>query len=83
MRDNAALKRFEIDVEGHVVFADYSRDGLTLAVTHVESPPELRGKGAAGALMQEIADYARNGGLKIIPICSYAAAWLERHKEYS
>ncbi len=83
MRDNSALKRFELDFEDHIVLAEYSRDGLTLAITHVETPPELRGKGAAGVLMKDIAEYARTHNLTIIPICSYAAAWMERHKEYS
>lgn len=77
MRDTG--QRFEIDIEGQTVFADYRRSGSTLSIDHVESPPALRGKGAAGKLMQEIHDYAKIENLKLIPICSYAATWLQRN----
>ncbi len=71
--------RFEIDVEGHIVFADYRRDGSTVYIDHVEAPPALRGKGAAGQLMQAIKTGATRDNLKLVPICGYAAAWLKRN----
>ncbi|MDB5455881.1 MAG: N-acetyltransferase, partial [Caulobacter sp.] len=36
-------------------------------------------KGAAGRLMEEVAKVARAEGMKITPLCSYAAAWLKRN----
>jgi len=74
-------QRFELDVDGKTVFADYRKDGNAVSILHVETPPELRGQGAAGKLMQEIADYAQKENLKLIPICSYAVAWMKRHKQ--
>ncbi len=79
LTDNENLGRFEMAESGEVVFADYRlRDGQ-LFIDHVESPLALRGGGAAGRLMALIADHARTAGLQIVPICSYAAAWLRRH----
>ena len=80
--DNAERSRFELDMNGQVVFANYRRQGNVLAIYHVEAPPPLRGTGAAGKLMRGIAEAARQGGHKIVPYCGYAAVWLRRHKEY-
>ncbi|WP_298745789.1 N-acetyltransferase [uncultured Brevundimonas sp.] len=32
--------------------------------------------------MQALAEHARTEGLKLAPRCSYAAAWLKRHREF-
>jgi predicted GNAT family acetyltransferase len=81
LRDNAAAGRFEMDQSGLTVFADYRRIGDQLYIDHVEAPPALRGSGAASRLMEAVAQQARSEGLRIIPICSYAAAWLARRGE--
>ena len=41
----------------------------------------LRGTGAASRLMQQIVDHARAEKLVMVPRCSYARAWFERHPE--
>jgi len=79
MRDNHEARRFELDVEGQVVFANYRRGEGTLFIDHVEAPPSLRGTGAAGALMQAIVAEAQAEKRAIVPVCGYAAAWLRRH----
>ena len=80
--DNAALNRFELEVDGKIVFATYRRQGDTLAIPHVEAPPSLRGTGAAGRLMEGVMQLARAEKLKVRPICSYASLWVRRHKEF-
>ena len=74
--------RYEMDEQGLTSWADYRKAGDRLIIDHVESPPELRGTGAAGRLMAALAADARSKSLKITPICSYAAAWLHRSKEF-
>ena len=81
MEDNTAAKRFELEIDGHIVFADYRLEGNMLYINHVEAPEALRGSGAASKLMQEIADKAKAEQLSIIPICSYAASWIRRETE--
>jgi predicted GNAT family acetyltransferase len=78
-RDNAARARFELETEGLLSFADYRREPGRLVIPHVESDPALRGQGAAGRLMQQVAQTARAEGMRITPLCSYAAAWLQRN----
>ena len=80
--DNKTEQRFELVEQGQTAFADYSRRGGALVIPHVETPPALRGHGVAARLMEGIVVHAREQGAKIVPICPYAAAWLERHPEH-
>lgn len=77
--DNSAQQRFEIYEGGHVVYATYRRDDATLYINHVVAAPQLRGTGAAGRLMQGVVDHAAAEGFVVVPICSYAVAWMQRH----
>jgi predicted GNAT family acetyltransferase len=76
---NPAKSRYELEVDGRLAFADYQRSGHRLIIPHVEADPALRGTGAAARLMVKIAETARSEGMKIVPLCSYAAAWLRRN----
>lgn len=82
VKDNPERSRFELEEDGHVAFANYRREGDVLVIPHVEAPPELRGGGAAGRLMQGVMETVRAQGLKVVPTCGYAAAWIKRHKEF-
>jgi predicted GNAT family acetyltransferase len=82
VRNDPDRSRYELEVGGEVVFATYRREGDRLFIRYVEAAPVLRGTGAAGRLMQGIAEIARAEELKLVPLCSYAAAWLRRHKEH-
>ena len=79
LRDNQQQKRFEIEMNGEIVFANYRLEGATLYIDYVESPIALRGTGAAGLIMQEIKNLATANSWEIVPICGYAATWLKRH----
>ncbi|MCR6628922.1 MAG: N-acetyltransferase [Magnetospirillum sp.] len=82
VRDNPSRQRYELEVDGQIVFLTYRRDGNTLYIPHVEAPPALRGTGAAGRLMEGVMQVARSRNLRVVPICGYAAAWLRRHGEW-
>jgi len=82
VRDNRQRGRYELEIDGQIVVADYRRNSTTLAITHVEAPPALRGTGAAGRLMHGVMEIARASDATVVPLCSYAAAWLRRHREF-
>lgn len=82
MIDNTARSRFERHEGGHTVFAEYRRQADQLIIPYVEAPPALRGTGAAGRLMESVLAFARQEGLKVTPICGYAAAYMRRHKQH-
>jgi predicted GNAT family acetyltransferase len=75
-------ERYEMDEQGETAYADYRRQGERMYLDYVFSPVALRGTGASGRLMAALSADARDKGLKITPICGYAAAWLRRSKEF-
>ena len=82
LRDNTAQSRYEMEVGGDLVFARYRREGKVVHLLHVEAAPQLRGTGAAGKFMKALLDEFREQGMKVIPVCGYAAGWLDRHEDY-
>ncbi len=70
-------------VDGHRAVLDYRLDGDRMRITHTGVPAQLRGRGIAGELVRAAFDHARAQGLRVVPQCEYAAAWLERHPAYA
>lgn len=79
VHDRPERSRFELEEAGAVAYADYRREDGRLVVAYVYAPPELRGSGAAGRLMEGVLAVAREQGLKVLPLCGYAAAYMRRH----
>ncbi|CAN5205620.1 GNAT family N-acetyltransferase [soil metagenome] len=80
--DNTTAHRFELEEDGKLAFADYRLSDGKLILPHVEADPALRGKGTAGRLMEGVLAHAREEGLKVVPLCGYAVAFMKRHREY-
>jgi Predicted acetyltransferase len=74
--------RFETRVDGVSCLLDYTLAAGVMTVTHTEVPAAVGGRGIAAALVQQALTTARTEGWKVVPACSYAAAWLQRHPEY-
>lgn len=55
--------------------------GKTLTVYHTEVQPEAEGKGLAKKLLETMVRYAREQGLKVVPLCPYVHAQFRRHPE--
>jgi uncharacterized protein len=60
---------------------EYRLTGDTMAFTHTEVPGALAGRGIAAALVEAALAYAREQGLKVRPLCSYVARYMQRHTE--
>ncbi len=73
--------RFQAIVDGHSCVADYDLKDGVMAITHTEVAPGLEGRGIAGELVQAVLDHARANGMKVLPLCSYATAYMRRHPE--
>ena len=75
--------RFTSTVEGHEAALDYELQEGWMVITHTNVPDEIGGRGIAGELARAAFEHAREQGWNVRPACSYAAAWVERHPEYS
>ena len=82
VRHNADQSRFEATVEGHLAVAEYVLDGQQMTFTHTLVPPELRGRGLAEKLVRAGLAEARAQQRRVVPACSYVAAFIKRHPEF-
>ncbi len=62
---------------------DFALNGQVLSIDHTHTYKGHEGKGIASLLVQAANDYASNQGLKVLPICSYAWVWYQRHPQYN
>ena len=81
VRDNAAKSRFEVEVEGHTAIADYRLKDGVITFTHTEVPEVLGGRGIGTALIKARLSSARARGLKVVPVCPFFKAYIDKHPE--
>lgn len=82
IRHDPAARRFETHVDGFECVLDYVERAGVMTITHTGVPSATGGRGIAGALVQAALDAARVNGWRVVPACSYAAAWIGRHPAY-
>ncbi|HEY0970863.1 MAG TPA: GNAT family N-acetyltransferase [Gemmatimonadales bacterium] len=73
--------RFEIDLPSGQATLKYALEGDRLILLHTEVPREAEGQGYGGALVRAALDHAREEGLRVLAVCPFASAYLERHRE--
>jgi hypothetical protein len=83
VRNNAALSRYELDVNGATAFANYRLAPGKVIITHTETPPALRGRGIASQLVQGALEQIRANDLKVVAGCGFVVDYLQKHPEYS
>lgn len=79
--DNRERSRFELEIEGRTAFVLYRRDAGRISLLHAEVPRELEGRGIGSDLVRRTLDAVRAEGLKVVPRCSFVAAYMRRHAE--
>lgn len=85
VKENTNNNKFEaLDDNNNVIGSvDFElRDNTSLAITHTIVKPEFEGQGIAGSLNKEVLEFAKKKQYKVVPICSYTKAYIERHPEY-
>jgi len=78
---NEAKGQFEIALENQTAFLSYRRSNDHISLVHTEVPEALRGKGLGAQLVHAALDYARFNQLKIVPVCPFVKAYLQKHPE--
>jgi predicted GNAT family acetyltransferase len=82
VRDNPERHRFEIDLgDGTFAIAEYTLPAGKMMFTHTEVPDAHEGKGIGTMLIRFALDAARERGLKVIPICPFFAAYMQKNTD--
>ena len=82
VRDNPDRYRFEIDLgDGTFAIAEYTLRPGKIMFPHTEVPEAHDGKGIGTTLIRFALDAARERGLKVVPICPFFAAYMQKHAE--
>jgi len=82
VRNNPDLSRYELTLAGFTALVAYDRRDGKIALTHTEVPDEMAGQGVGSALAKGALDDIRVRGMKVLPLCSFIAAYIKRHPEY-
>ncbi len=72
---------FSAVVDGARCVLEYRLAGTIMTITHTGVPEAVGGRGIAGELMRAALAAARAEGWKIIPACSYARQYFDRHAD--
>ena len=78
-----AENRFAIHTGGVTAVLEYQLFEDKVVYTHTEVPPALEGKGIGSRLVKAGLDWARSEGLRVVPVCTFVARYVERHPEYA
>lgn len=75
--------RFAIHAEGAEAVLDYQLFQGKVVYTHTGVPAALQGKGIGGRLAKAGLEWARTQGLRVVPVCPFVTAYIQRHPEYA
>jgi predicted GNAT family acetyltransferase len=83
IRDNAALDRFELFIDGKLAgIAEYQDTASERAFVHTEIYPEFSGQGLGRRLVQEALDRTREQGFGILPMCPMVLHFVQARPDY-
>jgi predicted GNAT family acetyltransferase len=82
--DNPEAKRYEGRAADDVVgVVEYHLQPGLLTILHTEVAKDFEGEGVGSQLLGATLDDVRARGLKVLAICPFARAYLQRHPEYA
>jgi uncharacterized protein len=81
--DKPDAKRYEAYVGDELAgFADYHAQPGLLTILHTEIDPAFEGQGVGSRFVAGMLDEVRSQGGRVLPICPFVLAFLQRHAEY-
>lgn len=80
---NEANRRFEMKVEGHIVFVEYilNKDNI-MFLTHTEVPVAIEGKGIGSMIVLKALEYIKAHNYTLAPLCPFVAKYVRKHPEW-
>ncbi len=84
VEDVADRSRLEVfEGSDRVGWLKYQRAQDVLVLEHTEVDRSHEGHGYGGRLVRSALDLAKGEGRRVIVVCPYAKAWLQRHPDYA
>jgi uncharacterized protein len=83
VRNNTALNRFELEVDGQLAVAYYRMAPGVITFVHTEVPQALSGRGIATKLIRGALEMVRAQGVEVVPQCPFVSAFMGKHPEYN
>lgn len=81
---DATRRRYEARLAGETVgHATYTPSGGAVIIGHTEVDRRHEGRGVGAAIIGAALDDLRARGLEVVPLCSFAAAYIRRHRQYA
>lgn len=83
--DNGEKGKFFVELDGkQEAEMTYTYAGSDkIIIDHTEVSQKLKGQGVGYKLVEAAVDFMRDKGLKVIPLCPFAAAVFKKKHEYS
>lgn len=79
---NEAKKHFELHVNNHIAYIEYSGFGNQTSLIHTIVPKELEGQGVGKTLVEKTLTFLKEANKKILPFCPFVFAYIKRHPEW-
>ncbi|MBM5804688.1 MAG: N-acetyltransferase [Candidatus Verstraetearchaeota archaeon] len=79
VKDNAIVIKLDERASANIMF---HIEGNRMYLDSTYTPEEYRGRGVGGELVKASMKYAREHGLLIVPVCTFAVEYFKRHPEY-
>ena len=71
-----------VDADALVGLTEYYEHEGRRIFTHTEVDPAWEGQGLVSRLVRHALDQERAEGRRIVPMCPFVRAWIERHPDY-
>jgi predicted GNAT family acetyltransferase len=78
---NEARGQFEIVLGDEKAVLQYRRTENSITLIHTEVPQASRGRGLGNQLIRAALDFAHFNQLKVVPVCPFVKAYLQKHPE--
>lgn len=75
--------RYVVRLDGHEAEMTWSKAGTSrIIIDHTGVPKALGGRGIGQAMVKRAVEDARAAGIRIVPLCPFAKAQIEKHPEW-
>ncbi|WP_029905116.1 GNAT family N-acetyltransferase [Prevotella sp. 10(H)] len=81
--DNVDENQYEFHVDGYLPKIEYIKtNNGEIYLTHTEVPVDLEGQGVGSQLVKKVLEDIDTKSLRLVPLCPFVAAYIDRHPDW-